>query len=277
MIRTILRGVVTLFLVTAYVAQGSNLASDDASDSIYSGPPTAWTNGMNGGSGFGPWNLNAVGSAGFFVWSSTENGNGLDDGIFGGVANDSDIDTVSWTNVSWGMYATIGSFASASRMFTGSTSYLEPGQSFSVNFDNGYIDPGGRFSLNLIDASLIPVLSISFFGGGSFYSIQDNNGSFMSPMTFGDEGFNLTVTIGSTATDYTASLTRFDGSNYTWTGTFAAPAEGFSVTLENLGIGGPSYNFYINSMQIVPEPATISLAMLATGVCLWRMRKRRVN
>ncbi|MCS6770900.1 MAG: PEP-CTERM sorting domain-containing protein [Kiritimatiellae bacterium] len=264
-------------------ARAANNAQDDASDSIYTVPVPSWTNGMNGGVGFGAWQLSGAGPTfGFFVWNSTQNGDGFDNGNIGGNPSDSDIDTGVMLPVSWGLYASGGSIASARRYFTGSPSHLEPGQVFSVDFDNGYIEPsGGRdpnyISISLIDSMGQEVLTVGFTGGLLNYWWTDYNSSGTTTVPFGDEGLNFTVTIGSTPTDYTAKLTRRDGNSFTWSGTLTAPAAGFLAYNQNAGgpVGGPAFNLYINSMSIVPEPSTVALAAVGILVGAVRFMRRR--
>jgi hypothetical protein len=92
-------------LALANFAWGANLASDDASDPAYSG---GWTNGSNGGSGFGPWQLTTIGFiAGHFIGNSIQNADGSDNGNINGTASDSDINTGTIAPVAWGMFAII--------------------------------------------------------------------------------------------------------------------------------------------------------------------------
>src|SRR5205085_2903170 len=85
----------------------SLVAYDRASEGAYNG---GWTNGSNGGVGFGPWTLvlgNSNGTSnGFFIGSSTNNGSG------GGVGIDS-------CGESFGIYANNGVYAVAYRSLGG--------------------------------------------------------------------------------------------------------------------------------------------------------------
>lgn len=256
-------------------AHAANLASDHAGDAAYS--PLTWTNGSNGGYGFGPWNLAATPNAGHFMWTSVNNADQLDDGNVGGVANDNDIDTQDPLGqyVSWGMYAPAPSSATAIRPFTGTTPELEPGQTFSVDFDTGFIAAGGRASVALLDGANNPILTVFFIGGAAAYEYSDATGTFSTGIGWGSEGLTLSVTIGNTGFDYTATLTRRDGVSTNWTGVMNTVARGFGAQLSRNGPGGAQFDFFINSMSIVPEPSTIALAALGViGVAVRAFRRR---
>jgi hypothetical protein len=252
-------------------ATAANLAYDDASDSVYSG---GWTNGSNGGYGFGPWSLTTFGSAaGHFIGSSTNNGNSLDDGNMNGTANDNDIDTGSALPAAWGMFADNVGFnhAVATRPFIGGP--LNYGQTFSINFDNGYVDESGTVILSLLDSFSNTVFSVFYNGVLPDYRYNDSAGTSSSGMLYGDEGLTLEVTMTG-VTNYTATLTRFDGSITNWSGAMNAAPELFRAEAVFLGIDQRRH-FFINSMQIVPEPSTITLGALGTlGVALRAFRRR---
>jgi hypothetical protein len=179
-------------LALGHAVWAANLASDDASVPAFSG---GWTNGSNGGTRFGAWQLSTFGTtAGHFIGNSTNNADGADDGINNGTAGDSDINTGAIAPVAWGMYAdTGGSNALAVHPFTGGA--LDAGQVFSVNFDNGYIRPGGRVVVGFWNSHYSSVFAVGFIGGSSDYDYNDANGTFTTGLGYGDEGLNLTVTM----------------------------------------------------------------------------------
>lgn len=256
-------------------AQAANLAADNASDPAYS---SGWLDGSNGGYGFGAWQLipSTPGPlSGHFIGSSTGNGDGLDNGLSGGVANDNDIDTGTMIPVSWGMYANNGRNAVAYRPFTGGP--LSVGQTFSVDFDNGWINSTpitGQIDIGLTDSANNVIFRVSFIGGALNYQYADAGGIFqLSTIPFGDEGFNLSVTMTGPFA-YSATLTRRDGISTNWTGTLNAAPEGFVARNFTAG-SGSAHDLFINSMSIVPEPSTIALAALGViGVAVRAFRRR---
>jgi hypothetical protein len=265
-------------LALASATWAANLASDDASDPAYSG---GWTNGSNGGTGFGAWQLLTVGTmSGHFIGDSTKNADGADDGNVNGKAKDNDINTFTGSGqpVAWGMYASEIGFGSATnsataiRPFTGGP--LNSGQTFSIDFDNGYVNGKvGQIRLSLLDGNFNPVFSIFFIGGPSNYGYSDAFGSANTTIDYGDEGLRLEVTMTG-PTNYLAKLTRFDGQSQTWTGSMSAAPEAFQAQTIWAG-SGPSFDLFINSMAIVPEPSTITLGALGTlGVALRAFRRR---
>src|SRR5437879_8433719 len=127
MIRKIALGLLSLGL--ALTLQAANTAFDQASNSPYE-PGGTWTNGQNGGFGFGAWVLSPssnTANAGFFMGSSSGNAGG----------SSGNIDTAG---VSWGMFANSGQTASAVRPLTGGS--LLVGQKITLSIDNGFLDTG---------------------------------------------------------------------------------------------------------------------------------------
>jgi hypothetical protein len=159
-------------IALANAGRAANLASDDASDPAYSG---VWTNGSNGGVGFGAWQLFITGYAGHLIQDSTKNGDGQDDGVSNGIAGDGDINTGSPAKLAWGMSAIPGSSATAIRPFTGGA--LDLGQTFSLNCDNGSVQDGGRVIVSLLDSSSNPVFSFFFDGGATHYQYSNSSGT----------------------------------------------------------------------------------------------------
>lgn len=255
-------------------ARSANLAADAAWDAAYSG---GWTNGSNGGYGFGAWIFSPPAShanAGYYIGSSVSNGNGIDDGNVGGVAGDGDIDTGPLTPVSWGLYGNNGASATAIRPFTGGG--LNPGQTFSIDFDNGDVEAPGEIILAFLDELFNPLFQISFSGGGTFYDYIDAGGAGTSSVGFGDEG--LTFSMAMTGpTNYTAQLVRRDGASDTWSGTLLG-APGVFVAIHDKGAGtnsGVRFDLFINNMEIVPEPSVSMLAAFgALGIVLRCLRRR---
>jgi hypothetical protein len=193
----------------------ANLAYDDASDSAYSG---GFTNGSNGGYGFGPWTLYYI-NANVIIGDSTSNGDGVDDGNSYGTIGDGDINTAG---VAWGFFPF--GYAYASRPFTGGP--LDVGQTFSIDLDGGAIDAEGWLRVTLADAFDNGVFVLA--ANNTTYSYTDAEGYFPTGFDTGTEGARLEISMIG-ATNYQAQLTRFDGSSISWSGSMVAPPESVSV------------------------------------------------
>jgi hypothetical protein len=266
--KKILSSIVAVALATA--AYGANLAYDDASDPAYS---NGWLNGSNGGYGFGAWQLTFnVGTGTFDVGSSTLNGDGLDDGTTGGQANDGDIDTGMFLPVAWGIIPDPMSQLQAIRPFTGGA--LALGQTFSVYFDNGFLIYNSWSLIGLMSGySSVLELNISPYG----YQYADANTNVVTGMGFGDEGFRFEVTMTG-PTSYVATLSRLDGSNVTWSGSMtAAPDSFYAVHGIMAPIVEPGVDFYLNRMEIVPEPSIIALGSIGVLGFAIRAYLRRIR
>ena len=263
-------------------------AADNASSYAYN--PGNWPNGSNGGFGFAPWVLSVSvgGAGGHFIWKSTANADGLDDGIVGGVAGDGDIDTTigpspdvpTWppANVtvprSWGMW-NAGGVTDAIRPFTGGP--LAIGQTFSVDFDNGWVNTGQTVGIGLQNAAGLNLWEVYFVGGGNVYVNNDAAGPVNTTVGYGDEGLHVDFTLTGPAA-YTMTLTRRDGVNQTIAGGLMNPQGDQNIVqfraFNSGGPGGDPYNFYVNSLQIIPEPSTFGLVSLGLlGALALRRRK----
>ena len=135
-------------LMAAQPAGAASNASDNACNSPYNG--MSWSNGQNGGTGFGPWSLfqtTGTGTTSFFTASASDNGNGCASG--GGINGT--------CGVSWGAFAGNKGIANARRAFTGSPNSLQTNQSFAFSFDNGYVDTKGAIGVALENSSSLTV------------------------------------------------------------------------------------------------------------------------
>jgi hypothetical protein len=230
------------------------LASDNAADSAYSG---GWTSGLNGGTGFGGWNLvtsvTPGGAAGFFKADSTTtvganiNTSGTSFGMYG--------EAPSWTE------------ADAYRSFTGN---LTAGQTFSIDLAVNYRN--GAKGIDIRDASNAKILNFNI--GGDDYVVSNattGNGSIGNAYS-SNTAFHLSLT-QTDGSGGTWSIVRSGGVSSTSNGTYSGVAAGIKLYIFNTDAGGPN-NLMLNSLAIVPEPATIGLLLGGAGLLAFVRRRR---
>jgi hypothetical protein len=261
----LIRGLVGM-LVSAVAfssAWAASNAFDSAADPAYA---SGWTNGSNGGSGFGPWTIttNPPGttSAGSFIGDSTT----LSPGNSGGNINTS--------GVSFGLFGYNDAYANAIRAFNAP---LSVGQTFSiqiaVNYRNGnkgfdITDPNGN---NIFDLNI----------GGDDYSVNNTGGGTTNL-------FDKTYDPNTVFTVYITQTTPTEGS---WTivrsGGMSGTASSGGFPYQGLAAGINIYNvqttdgnlpqdyLFANNMQIVPEPSTMTLLAVASLLGLFCYVHRR--
>ncbi|HEY2343832.1 MAG TPA: hypothetical protein VGH90_12400, partial [Chthoniobacteraceae bacterium] len=195
-----------LFSLAAPHVYGAAIASDDAS--TYSG---GWTNGENNGSGFGPWQLTATsGSAGFFAFTSQNNGHG-----------DGNIDTNS---LSWGLFANSGAESTAVRPFTAGGSngsnILGIGEQFMVSLDTGFIDSGNSVGISLQNSLGVNEFQFLFVGGQNDYSIKIGATTLDTGIGYTSAGMALAFTRGA-GNSWNLTVTPNGGTTSTFSDTTA--------------------------------------------------------
>jgi hypothetical protein len=218
-----------------------------------------WTNGTNGGTGFGAWDLTGNNSngttlfAGYFIGDSTAGS--------GNINNPA--------GESFGIFANPGNaFANADRGFD---SALTAGQTFSlqlaVNFRNG------NKGFNLYTGGTGGTQVFNFNVGGDLYSINGTD----TGLTYDAASiFNLSFT-QTTLAGGTYSVSR--GSS-TFTGSYSGDADSFRLYNSGTDNGDAANNLYFNNLNIaaaVPEPGTI-LSFLSGSALLGGLmfiRRRR--
>lgn len=230
----------------AAAAQAASVASDNATNSAYSGGN--WADASNGGSGFGAWSFTTSGTAGRYI---------------GGTALGS---------TTFGIWAVSGSGngSYALRPFTGA---MTSGQTFSVTLAHtATVETGASVGLSLMDGGTGRI-TLKFTGGNSAWTLNDGGSDFSigqnyaanTPLTF-----SFTYNGGSS---YSYSFGSASGANYT-----------AATSLANLnGINffnnyqGNSQNMGFNDLSLVPEPSTYALlaaSALAFGGYVVRRRRR---
>ncbi len=199
-----------------YTTAGGS-GADDASDFEYS---FGWDFGVNGGFGFGPWEMASEtdgGFAGQFVQGNPDNG--VDNiGTSGGASVQPD-------GTVWASYANKGNFADKSVQFRDFLSPLAAaGDTFSVSFEHGFIDPSGKVGISLRDRAVESfaetvedfadeaLFQFFFEGGDDTYTLVDANGEVDTGVGFSFWGIDLDLTLTS-ATTYNLAITRYGTAN----------------------------------------------------------------
>ncbi|MFN4243676.1 MAG: hypothetical protein ACK4PI_10620 [Tepidisphaerales bacterium] len=255
-------------LMSASLASAASVAFDFASNYVSPNPP--WTNGSNGGFGFGAWQLTPssnTGNAGFFLGNSAGNGS----------APSGDINSAG---VAFGLYANSGQTASAVRPFTGGP--LAIGQIFSMSMDNGFIDNNGVVGFGLQTAGGTNVFEFYFRGGTSNYIMNIGGTEVTTPIPFTDDGLAVVFKLLSPTT-FSFTVTDLQTTTlYTLGGTFSTPASIERLRLFNFNAGGGSQrDAYFNFLRIteappppveIPLPAASLMGMALLGGLVTRRR-----
>ena len=238
-------------------ARATTIASDNAGN--YSG--SGWTNGSDGGTGFGAWSLSASGGTGGF------GGNFIGNPTTAGITN--------FGTEAFGQFANSdsGAFANADRSLDAA---LNVGDVFSfqwaVNFDsNGAVNKG--FNIYTGGVGATQLINVNM-GGSSTISINSTDTGFVygtDPMTWSFEMTDAT-TLNVTATP------RGSGSNYTGNFTVGGAPDSFRFYAGNLNAGDQRQP-YFNNFQVVavPEPAMAPLVifgLLVPAVLSYRKMRR---
>ena len=244
----------TLFVACASIAiplqAQAQIASDNASN--YSG---GWTNGSNGGTGFGGWgitNTPGSGSAGNFIGDPSAAGiTGMSATSFGFYANP----------------AGSGANAGASRGFN--TALLD-GQTFSfqwgLNWDSNTEGSNRGFNLKSGDSQLLNInmsnSAVLTIAGSPMFS---NPGAQAFTLNF-QQISSSSVRVYGTGRD---GVESYDN---TFTG-LSGRTDNFAFYF-NGSTPGDQRQMYFNNLSIVPEPSTWVLIGIGSAFLLWRIRRK---
>ena len=261
-------------VVLGALAAGSARASLVASDAVSNYSAFIDFNGGNGGTGFGPWTAGNVsgGTGGDFTWNSdlTNPGSGqgfdiYDNGIQGSGAITDEVAAV--------------------RPFTGA---LAAGQAFSfIDQLNNGSNPGNggpcNLGFSLEDSSGNPLFDFHVQGGGPGYLLTDATQSAVAETTVpynyhAIDNFNFALgSVGPTTAAYTLTVSggNVSGGSQTFTGTISMLSGGISQVAIYNNNGGQGSDLQFDDLAItnVPEPVSLSFALLASGTLLVRRRR----
>ncbi|MBK7338450.1 MAG: lamin tail domain-containing protein [Saprospirales bacterium] len=228
-------------------------AASMANASVYDNELQA---GDNDGAGFLAWTGMVPGSssgfAGYFVGSSTANGDG-DSNLNG------DIDS---GGKAWGFYANTNNLSEGTRPFA---SPMTPGTTLSFKMDNGWLDDpsaNGTVGFGLRNSSSENLMEFYFKENNSHYTINDATGSVdnNSGILFTDEGLQIEIQL-MTLSSYQLRITPIGGATTTFTRNLYSPGGGQApdrVRFFNFSAGsGPQRNLYFNSLQLCELPALL--------------------
>ena len=206
--------------IGAYAQLGSttfNTASDNASATNY--PGATWSDGSNGGTGFGDWTL---------IQSATNAGR-----YIGGTAIG---------DPSFGLYSeNSGNFSAAERSLN---SDLKMGETISVNIGHTSTINGEVF-LQLLDDGAV-VFTLKFVGGTSDWQINDGGSDFAIAQPYAaDTSLAFSFTYNEDGT-YSYTFGAASGDNFTPNNTISGIN---SIKLQSTNQGG-GQNFGFNNLNI---------------------------
>jgi hypothetical protein len=239
------------------LAANAQIASDSAGDGVYSG---GWTNGTNGGTGFGAWAITSVpgtgGSAGTFIGDPAA------------------ASIVGMSATSFGLYANpsgSGASVNADRSFS---SALAIGQVFSLqwgmNWDSGANGSKGFsiFSGGVEGTELVNVNN----GDSSVITVNGEN----SGLAYGAHVMTWSFLYKDAAT-LSVSATGRDGvGGYTVDIVIAAAPDALHLYAYQMQAGNEPQPYFNNlSIDTIPEPTTYALFGLGALVLSLQVIRRR--
>ena len=248
-------------LVANFVNGQGTLAIDSAADPVYGNGQAAfaWTNSLNGGTGFSPWTLTTTspfppsGCNGFFITSSTKSAPHAPPGIDAG-------------GNSWGLFANSNcsmlNIAAAYRAFL--TGPVQVGGQILIDMENGNSDVAGAavgFTLRHGDATNSPSdyltgARFQFYlaGGAADYTIADGAGAYDSGVPLTYSGLRLIFTPGTNDSYTVAIISNGTGTTNIISGTLGGTP---GTTLDSIALfnndngPGPRHDVFFNSLTVV--------------------------
>jgi hypothetical protein len=230
------------------------VAQDDASDSAYDGGD--WSTGDNGGFGFGAWTIGVTGSAGTFLATSANNGNGDGPGI------DTTPGPRAWgtwaeSDYSGGQNSTVDGHRSMPAMLVGST--------FSISMDNGWMNGTGDdgtdadVGFNLRTSGFSDRLTFYFHGGDGSYTVYDAATWRSTGVAFTEAGLRIDITL-TAADTYSMDIVHLGtGTTNNMTGTLdnsglIEDVRVFNHASKRFNGDGYESDQFFNSMSLVSPP-----------------------
>ena len=209
----------TLFIsVQSFAQLGTttfNTASDNASTTNY--PGASWSDGSNGGTGFGVWSFGqGASNAGRYIGGTPQG------------------------DPSFGLYSENSSFSYAQRALL---SDLKRGESISFDIGVTGINSGGEVFIQLMDNN-IPVFTLKFSGGQSSWEINDGGSDFGI-----SQGFSTTLSFSFTYLEngnYSYTFGSANGTDFNPNNTISG-IDAIKFQSENQG-GGENFGF--NNLKI---------------------------
>lgn len=200
-------------------------AADQATDAVYAG---GWTDGSNGGFGFGPWSLNATVNAGRFI------------GAHG-----------------WGMWAQSNHLSEAVRPLAAP---LAPGERLRATLKNGWVLEGQQsVGMALRDTGGAPRIQFYFNGGDATYTLEDADGGRSTGLSWTVEPQTVEIEIVSED----AYALRVGGT--TLQGAFEGTLS--EVRVWNWSGGsGPNYDFFCNDLDVFMIGSTVASTSAAVTI-----------
>jgi hypothetical protein len=208
----------------------STNAIDSPTNSAYT---TGWTNGSNGGTGFGAWTIVTNGtSAGYFRGTAAGNLN-MSVGANG-----------------WGMWANSGSLSESRRNFS---TPLQIGNIFSARMDNNWIVNNNTVGIGLDTTAGVRRIEFYFRGGEANYRINDSISNRTTTIPYTDTGLDVTIELTATNTY------RLIAGGITVTGTLANSGTVGRFRAWNGGSGsGTNYDFFVGTIKITGNSAPVT-------------------
>ena len=235
--------------------EATTIAEDDASQSAYSG---GWSDGSNGGSGFGKWTFTTEGTendrhAGFFPAETK---------------NNSDLNGIQKSDKAFGLFANGPGFEQAVA-YRSLEKPLQSGDSFSFMMENGQIEkkfdkddptPGSiglvlrtsNANASVGDYNKDAAFEFGFYQGKTNYQIYDGTDNADSGVPFVDSGVSVTVTITGADT-YELEVQTLKDKKVTKVGSRKLKISGAIQSLAIFDRNGEKNDAYFNQFQIARD------------------------